>query len=137
MVREFDESPRMASMVGRDGFDDRLDDLSASGFQRRADEDGAWLRRFQEFDVAGLSFEQSIDRALVIARLDRRLAVAGWEEWRRSPEAYLETGITELFLLAMRSEDELTDSRRGQAARDRGRARGGGAESRPDPWPAG
>ncbi len=110
MVREFDESPRMASMVGRDGFDDRLDDLSASGFQRRDDGDARWLRRFQEFDVADLSFEQSIDRALVIARLDRRLAVAGWEEWRRSPEAYLETGITELFLLAMRSEDELTDA---------------------------
>ncbi len=36
--------------------------------------------------------------------------MADWEEWRRSPEGYLETGITELFLLAMRSEDELTDA---------------------------
>jgi len=114
MVREFDESPRMASIVGRDGFDSRLDDLSASGFERRAEGDAAWLRRFQEFDVAELSFDQSIDRALVIARLERRQAVAGWEEWRRSPETYLETGITDLFLLAMRSEDELTE---GAAAR--------------------
>ena len=67
-------------------------------------------RRFRGFDVDDLSFDQTIDRALVMARLERRGAVAGWEEWRRSPEGYLETGITELFLLAMRSEDELTEA---------------------------
>jgi uncharacterized protein (DUF885 family) len=110
MAREFEESPRMASVVGRDGFDDRLDDLSAAGFERRAADDDAWVRRFRDFDVGTLTFDQSIDRALVIARLDRRVAVADWEEWRRSPESYLETGITELFLLAMRSADELTDA---------------------------
>ena len=42
--------------------------------------------------------------------MELRRALAGWEEWRRSPEGYLETGITELFLMAMRSEDELTDA---------------------------
>ncbi len=110
MAREFDESPRMASVVGRDGFDERLDDLSAAGFERRAADDIVWVRRFREFDADSLSFDQSIDRALVIARLERRVAVADWEEWRRSPEGYLDTGITELFLLAMRSEDELTDA---------------------------
>jgi uncharacterized protein (DUF885 family) len=109
LAREFDESPRMASLMGRDGFDHRLDDLSAAGFERRATGDDAWAQRFREFDVHDLSFDQAIDRTLVIAQLERRHSVSGWQEWRRSPEGYLETGITELFLLDMRSEDELTD----------------------------
>jgi uncharacterized protein (DUF885 family) len=110
MAREFQESPMMAAALGRDGFDHRLDDLSAAGFERRASDDRIWLRRFTEIDPGVLTPEQAIDRDLVIAHLDQRVSVAGWEEWRRSPEGYLETGITELFLLAMRSEDELTEA---------------------------
>ncbi len=98
----------MAAALGRDGFDHRLDDCSATGFERRAAEDSGWLQRFTDFDPEGLTSEQAIDRELVIAQLELRACLAGWEEWRRSPERYLETGITELFLLAMRSEDELT-----------------------------
>jgi uncharacterized protein (DUF885 family) len=109
MAREFNESPRMASARGRDGFDHRLDDLSASAFERRLADDSTWLQRFRGFDTGNLTFDQAIDRTLVIAQLEERLSLAGWQGWRRSPEAYLETGITELFLLAMRSEDELTE----------------------------
>jgi uncharacterized protein (DUF885 family) len=110
MAREFEESPMMAAVVGRDGFDHRLDDLSADGFERRSAGDRDWLRRFDEVDPGTLTPDQAIDRALVMSRLDLRGALAGWEEWRRSPEGYLETGITELFLMALRPEDELTDS---------------------------
>jgi uncharacterized protein (DUF885 family) len=110
MAREFAESPRLAAGVGRDGFDDRLDDLSASAHERREHEDGIWLQRFDRFDPSDLTVDQAIDRDLVISRLRVRRALSGWQEWRRSPEAYLETGITELFLMAIRSEDELTDS---------------------------
>lgn len=110
MAREFDESPRAASALGRDGFDHLLDDLSAAGFERRLNGDRAWLDRFRSFDPDQLTSDQAIDRALVTAQLEERVARAGWEGWRRSPEAYLETGITELYLLAMRSEDELTDA---------------------------
>jgi uncharacterized protein (DUF885 family) len=110
MAREFEESPRMAAALGRDGFDHRLDDLSASGFERRADEDRTWLARFRAFDPGQLTPEQAVDRDLVTARLDERVALDDWEGWRRSPEGYLETGITELFLLAIRSEDELTEA---------------------------
>ena len=99
----------MAAAMGRDGFDHRLDDLSAGGFARRRAGDRAWLQRFRAFDAGTLDAEQSVDRSLVVAELDRRVALEDWQEWRRSPEAYLETGITELFLLAMRSEDELTE----------------------------
>jgi len=108
--REFEESPRMASALGRRGFDHRLDDRSAAGFERRRSDDRAWLERFTRVDPDSLSPEQAIDRSLAMAAMDHRVALAGWEEWRRSPEGYLETGITELFLMALRPEDELTDS---------------------------
>ncbi|HEV3133049.1 MAG TPA: DUF885 family protein, partial [Acidimicrobiales bacterium] len=110
VAREFEESPLMAAAMGRDGFDHRLDDCTAAGFERRAADDRLWLQRFSDMDPEGLSSEQVIDRALVIATLDRRVALTGWAEWRRSPEGYLETGITELFLLAIRTEDELTEA---------------------------
>ena len=67
-------------------------------------------RRFAAFEPDRLAPEEAIDRALIAARarrarLDRRLAGLA-----TSPEDYLETGITELFLLRMHSEDELTDA---------------------------
>ncbi len=110
MDREFDESPVWASLLGVDGYDGRLDDCSAAGFERRSSEDEAWLQRFDAIDPDGLSFDQSVDRELVLAHLDQRVALAGWQAWRRSPEAYLETGITELFLLGLRPEDEFTEA---------------------------
>jgi uncharacterized protein (DUF885 family) len=110
MGREFEESPVWASLLGQDGYDHRLDDCSAAGFERRAADDRAWLQRFDAFDPTHLSFDQSIDRDLVVSHLGQRVALAEWEGWRRSPEAYLETGITELFLLALRTEDEFTEA---------------------------
>ncbi len=110
MAREFDESPVWASLLGRDGYDRRLDDCSAAAFERRASDDAAWLQRFAASDPAALSPEQSVDRELVLAELGRRVALAGWEAWRRSPEVYLETGLSELFLLSIRSEEEFADA---------------------------
>jgi uncharacterized protein (DUF885 family) len=118
--RELEESPRWASLLGRDGFDHRLDDLSAAAFERRADADREWFDRFAGFEPDRLAPEEAIDRALIAARLGERVSIADWQAWRRSPEDYLETGVTELFLLRMHSEDELTD-----AAVDRLRGIGG------------
>lgn len=110
MAREFEESPVWASLLGQDGFDHRLDDCSAAAFERREREDRQWSDRFSAIDPVGLSFDQSIDRDLVLATLGQRLALADWQAWRRTPEPYLETGLTELFLLAIRTEDEFTDA---------------------------
>ncbi len=110
MAREFDESPVWASLLGVDGYDHRLDDCSAQAFDRRSSEDERWLQQFTDIDPGVLSFDQSVDRDLVIAHLGQRVALVGWEAWRRSPEAYLETGITELFLLELRTEDEFTEA---------------------------
>ncbi len=73
-------------------------------------EDRDWHGRFAAIDPAGLTFEQSIDRDLVLAHLGQRVALAEWAGWRRSPEGYLETGLTELHLLALRTEDDFTDA---------------------------
>ena len=108
IARELEESPRMASVLGCDEFDHRLDDLSAAGFERRRSGDRRWLDRFEGFDADALDPEEQIDQALVIATLGQRLALADWQEWKRSPEGYLETGVTELFLQGLRPEDELT-----------------------------
>jgi uncharacterized protein (DUF885 family) len=108
--RELEESPRWASLLGRDGFDHRLDDLSAAAFDRRAAADIEWLVRFGAFDPEELTPDEAVDRTLVTARLGERVALADWEGWRRSPEKYLETGITELFLLRLHPEDDLTDA---------------------------
>lgn len=110
MAREFEESPVWASLLGKDGFDHRLDDCSAAAFERRAGEDRHWLDRFAATDPASLTADQAIDRELILATLGSRVALAEWEGWRRSPDAYLETGLTELFLLALRTEDEFTDA---------------------------
>jgi uncharacterized protein (DUF885 family) len=110
MAREFEESPVWASTLGVDGYDHRLDDCSAGAFERRSSEDELWLQRFATVDPDGLSFDQAIDRDLILAHLGQRVALAGWEAWRRSPEAYLETGITELYLLDLRTEDEFTEA---------------------------
>jgi uncharacterized protein (DUF885 family) len=108
--RELEESPRWASLLGRDGFDHRLDDLSAAAFERRNAGDRAWLDRFGGFDADRLAPEEAVDRTLITARLGERVALADWQGWRRSPEEYLETGVTELFLLRIHPEDELTDA---------------------------
>ncbi len=108
--RELEESPRWASLLGRDGFDHRLDDLSAAAYERRATADLEWLERFGSFDPDRLAPEEAVDRALVMARVGVRVALADWQDWRRSPEEYLDTGITELFLLRLHPEDELTDA---------------------------
>ncbi len=108
--RELEESPRWASLLGRDGFDGRLDDLSAAAHRRRHSADIEWLDRFGTFEPEQLTPDQATDRTLVTARLGMRVALADWQDWRRSPEEYLDTGITELFLLGMHSEEELTDA---------------------------
>jgi uncharacterized protein (DUF885 family) len=110
LAREFEESPRMAASLGVDGFEDRLDDLSAKAFERRRRQDVEWLERFDSFADGDLSSDQGIDRALVVAELGERVALADWTGWRRTPEAYLETGITEMFLRGLRPEDEMTEA---------------------------
>src|SRR6187397_3022035 len=110
---EWADSPVRASSLGLTEYDDRLDDLSESAYERRRVRDGEWLERFRAVDAAGLSFDEGIDRDLVISILRGRQIVEDFEVWRRQPDTYLNpgmSGIFALFLHELRPMAELVDA---------------------------
>jgi uncharacterized protein (DUF885 family) len=124
------EHPVQASALGLAAYDDQLDDLSAAGFERRRRSDDAWLTRFRAVDSAALTFDEAIDRDLLVASLTERAIYDEWEDWRRSPDAYMNPGLDgvfTLFLHRLRPEAELVRSAIGRlkgipAQLDAGRA---------------
>ena len=107
------EHPVQASALGLAAYDDQLDDLSAAAFQRRRASDDAWLKRFRGVDAGTLSFDEAIDRDLLVASLTERAIYDEWESWRRSPDAYMNPGLEGVFILflhRLRPEAELVKS---------------------------
>ena len=110
---EFNEFPVRASALGLTAYDDRLDDLSEVGYERRRAADAAWLERFRAVDAADLGFDEQLDRDLVISILRGRQIMEDWEAWRRQPDTYLNPGmqgIFSLFLHRLRPVEELVDA---------------------------
>src|SRR5215207_86403 len=84
-----EDSPVMASQLGVDGFDDRLDDLSESAIESRRRRSAAWLQRFEALgDDACDSFDERIDRDVILSQLRGRAVLDDWLMWRRQPEMY-------------------------------------------------
>jgi uncharacterized protein (DUF885 family) len=113
LAAEFDESPVRASALGLTDYDDRLDDLSEAAFERRRAADSAWLDRFGAVSGADLTFDEAIDRDLVVSILRGRQIVEDFEVWRRQPDTYLNPGmggIFGLFLHRLRPIDDLVES---------------------------
>ena len=107
------EHPVQASALGLAAYDDLLDDLSAAAFGRRRASDDAWLTRFREVEAATLSFDEAIDRDLLVSRLTERAIYDEWEIWRRSPDTYMNPGLEgvfTLFLHRLRPEPDLVVS---------------------------
>ena len=107
------EHPVQASSLGLAAYDDLLDDLSAAGFERRRASDIAWLARFGAVDPASLTFDEAIDRDLLVASLREREVYDEWESWRRNPDAYMNPGLEGVFILflhRLRPEAELVRS---------------------------
>jgi uncharacterized protein (DUF885 family) len=107
------EHPVQASALGLAAYDDLLDDLSADAFERRRNSDAAWLDRFRSVDAASLTFDEAIDRDLVVASLTERQIYDEWESWRRNPDAYMNPGLEGVFILflhRLRPEAELVRS---------------------------
>jgi uncharacterized protein (DUF885 family) len=110
---EFADSPVRASGLGLTEYDHRLDDLSETAFARRSATDAAWLERFRAVDDAELSFDDGIDRDLVLSILRGRQILEDWEVWRRQPDVYLNpgmSGIFGLFLHRLRPVEELVEA---------------------------
>jgi uncharacterized protein (DUF885 family) len=110
---ELADSPVNASRLGLTEYDDQLDDLSEAAFERRRRTDASWLARFREVEPTDLTFDEAIDRDLVISILDGRRIVDDFEMWRRQPDTYLNpglSGIFSLFLHRLRPMPELVDS---------------------------
>jgi uncharacterized protein (DUF885 family) len=110
---EMVDSPVRASQLGLTEYDDQLDDLSEDAFERRRRTDATWLARFREVDPGELSFDEAIDRDLVISILDGRRIVDDFEMWRRQPDTYLNPGLSgvfTLFLHQLRPMSELVDA---------------------------
>ena len=110
---ELADSPVRASALGLTDFDDRLDDLSEVAFERRRASDARWLEEFRAVGDEGLSFDERIDRDLVISILRGRQIVEDWEVWRRQPDVYLNpgmSGIFGLFLHRLRPLEQLVDA---------------------------
>ncbi len=118
MVQEFlhelyEDQPVVASALGLTAYDGRLDDLSAAAFEDRRRRSAAWLHRFTQVPEEGLSFDERIDRALILSHLRGEQIMADWEMWRRQPAVYLGpclNGVFVLFLHRLRPEAELVEA---------------------------
>jgi uncharacterized protein (DUF885 family) len=112
LAEQYAEHPVAASGLGLTEFDGRLDDLSETAFQRRAASAATWRKRFAELD-GELSFDEEIDRDLIVASLTEQAVYDEWENWRRHPDIYLNPGmhgVFVLFLHRLRPEADLVAS---------------------------
>ncbi len=110
---EFEDSPVRASGLGLTEYDERLDDLSETAFERRRAADTEWLERLRAVEVSSLTFDDAIDRDLVISILRGRQILEDFEVWRRQPDTYLNPGmqgIFSLFLHRLRPMEQLVDA---------------------------
>jgi uncharacterized protein (DUF885 family) len=113
LAEQYRDHPVRASGMGLTEFDDQLDDLSADAYTRRADAARAWRERFASLDASDLTFDETIDRDLVVAGLVEQGVYDEWEVWRRQPDYYLNPGmrgVFTLFLHRLRPEPELVEA---------------------------
>ncbi|MEO8252283.1 MAG: DUF885 family protein, partial [Chloroflexota bacterium] len=133
------EHPVQASALGLAAYDDQLDDLSADAFERRRASDAVWLKRFRAVDPGTLSFDEAIDRDLLVASLTERAIYDEWEDWRRNPDAYMNPGLDgvfTLFLHRLRPEPDLVLNAIGRLRGIPAQLDAGRANLRPDLVPA-
>jgi uncharacterized protein (DUF885 family) len=133
------EHPVQASALGLAAYDDQLDDLSADAFERRRRSDATWLDRFRAVDAVDLTFDEAIDRDLVVASLTERQIYDEWESWRRNPDAYMNPGLEGVFILflhRLRPEAELVRSAVKRLEGIPAQLEAGKANLRPDLVPA-
>jgi uncharacterized protein (DUF885 family) len=119
LVETAAESPVLATHLGIDGFDDQLDDLSEAAFERRSHRNADWLQQFQAVDADALTFDEGIDRELILSVLRGRAIMDDWQMWRRQPDTYLAPGLSGVFALFLHRLKPVPELARAAAARMR------------------
>ena len=113
LAEQYAEHPVRSSGMGLTQYDDQLDDLSGEAFERRAASAAAWRERFAAFSDDGLSFDEAIDRDLIVGSLTEQSIYDEWRVWERHPDTYLNPGMRGVFVLflhLLRPEAELVAS---------------------------
>ncbi|MFN2520666.1 MAG: DUF885 domain-containing protein [Candidatus Limnocylindria bacterium] len=120
LKEEYADSPVLASALGLPGYDEALDDLSASAFERRDRSTHEWLARFRKMGDEGLTPDERIDRDFLVAVLRGREILQPQRMWQKQPATYLNPGLTgvfTLFLHRLRPEKDLADAARARLER--------------------
>jgi uncharacterized protein (DUF885 family) len=107
----FAEHPVMAQMLGADGYDGRLGDLTAEAFQRRERAAADWLARFDQLP-AQTGLDDEIDRRLVVAELRGEVILAARPHWRSDPARYVNTvfqGLVMPHIHRLHTDEELAE----------------------------
>jgi len=113
LAEQYREHPVRSSGMGLTEFDDQLDDLSAAAYARRAASEAAWRERFGAIPAAELTFDEAIDRDVIVGALTESAIYDEWEVWRRQPDTYLNPGMRGVFVLflhRLRPEHELVEA---------------------------
>ena len=113
LKEEYEDSPTLASSLGLTEYDERLDDTSATAYERRRVSDLAWLGKFRAVQDDGLASAERIDRDLLVSVLRGRELYQPLEMWKRQPNYYLNPGLNgvfSLFLHQLRPERDLADA---------------------------
>lgn len=113
-------SPVTATVLGVDGHDHRLPDVTAEGFARLAADEDAWLARFRALPDEGLTPDERIDRDLAISVLRGKQLERDWADWKRNPDTYTTPALHGTFLLFLHTARP--ESERAPAAAARLRA---------------
>lgn len=116
----WDTNPVLATGLGIDGFDERLPDLSAGSFARRARQEDAWLDRFRALADGTLNPGERIDRDLAVSTLRGAQIEHDWAVWRRNPDTYLTPLLNGVFVLFLHRSHPDEHLARAAAARLRG-----------------
>jgi uncharacterized protein (DUF885 family) len=139
LAEQYAEHPVRSSGMGLTQFDDQLDDLSAAAYERRATSAEAWRSRFGALDAAELTFDEAIDRDLIVASLVEQGVYDEWLVWRRQPDTYLNPGMRGVFVLflhELRPEAELAASAAARLRQVPANMEAGRANLRPELVPA-
>ena len=113
LAEQYAAYPVRSSGMGLTDYDDQLDDLTNDAFERRAASAASWRQRFAALPDSELSFDEAIDRDLIVGALTEQAVYDEWRVWERQPDTYLNPGLEgvyELFLHRLRPEADLVAS---------------------------